>query len=343
MAPGINSEIKGKYNPEDIVTGLYQVVLGREPDPTGLETHVAAMKAGRSVDDMLRFALASAEFRQRLYGAIRSSAGASRFGFAKPIPDEKFYRPFFSPWNGEGYGEFADYFRLVKGNSTVSAPSSHVLYQVALQALHVRGDFWECGVYKGGTASMLAKIIATKSYDKKRLLLFDTFKGMPEANPKKDIHKQGDFSNTSLNAVQKAVGHEGEEFVRYHEGFIPDTFQGLENSEIALAHVDVDIYQSIVDCCKFIFPRLSKGGFIVFDDYGIASCPGAREAVDEYFRGASIQPLVLPTGQAVVFNGVGSWSGSSSDSMQPEPRVSGAGGRNPLRAEQLRSSRKAKR
>jgi O-methyltransferase len=39
----------------------------------------------------------------------------------------------------------------------------------------------------------------------------------------------------------------------------------------------------------------------VFDDYGLPSCPGARAAVDEYFLGTGMQPLVLATGQAIVF------------------------------------------
>jgi O-methyltransferase len=40
---------------------------------------------------------------------------------------------------------------------------------------------------------------------------------------------------------------------------------------------------------------------MIFDDYGFPSCPGARAAVDEFFRGAAAVPLVLSTGQAVVF------------------------------------------
>jgi O-methyltransferase len=173
------------------------------------------------------------------------------------------------------------------------------------------------------------------------LFLFDTFKGMPETSPTKDHHKQGDFSNTSLEAVRKAVGHE--DFVQYREGFIPETFQGLENSEIALAHVDVDIYRSVMDCCTFIFPRLSPGGFIVFDDYGVPSCPGAREAVDEFFDRRSVQPIVLPTGQALVFNGVSLSSAGSTGSTDLEPGVGGPGSAKQLRADAPLSKRKPKR
>jgi O-methyltransferase len=40
---------------------------------------------------------------------------------------------------------------------------------------------------------------------------------------------------------------------------------------------------------------------MVFDDYGLPSCPGARRAVDEFFARQPEVPLILATGQAVVF------------------------------------------
>jgi O-methyltransferase len=121
---------------------------------------------------------------------------------------------------------------------------------------------------------MLAEIVFKKSKHHKRLRLFDTFEGMPDADSGRDLHKRGDFSDTSLAAVKDSVRHDN--LVSYYPGFIPDTFQRLEDSKIALAHVDVDTYQSVLDCSRFIYPRLSPGGFIIFDDYAYPSCPGAR-------------------------------------------------------------------
>jgi O-methyltransferase len=122
---------------------------------------------------------------------------------------------------------------------------------------------------------------------------------MPETDPDKDLHRRGDFSDTTLEAVKSVVGND--DFTAYHQGLIPNTFKGLEHARISFAHIDVDIYKSVSDCCLFIFPRLVRGGFIIFDDYGFPSCPGARSAVDEYFRWTTTYPLVLPTGQAIIF------------------------------------------
>ena len=215
---------------------------------------------------------------------------------AATIPDGEYYRPLFSPWLG--YGEFAKYYELARSRTLVSRDRCWILYSLCRQSLFINGDIWECGVYKGGTAAMLAQIISDHS-STKRLQLFDTFEGMPETDHSVDIHRKGDFCDTTLKAVQDYVKHS--DSVVYHQGLMPETFKGLEDSPIAFAHIDVDIKRSVTDCCDFIFPRLTVGGFLVFDDYGFPSCPGARQAVDEFFSGRDVVPLVLPTGQAVIF------------------------------------------
>jgi O-methyltransferase len=207
-------------------------------------------------------------------------------------PDHELYQPLFSPWQAQSFkSEFA---RIEKW-TVVSLERSYVLHQLALQALRLGGDFWECGVYRGGTAMLLAKIVRENG---PKLRLFDTFEGMPDTDGGKDFHVKGDFSDTSMEAVRSRIPGD---FVRFHKGFMPETFAGLEDSRIAFAHIDVDIYKSIVDCCDFIFPRLLVGGFMIFDDYGFPSCPGARKAVDDFFRDRRAVPLVLDTGQAIVF------------------------------------------
>lgn len=212
------------------------------------------------------------------------------------IPDAEFYTPLFNPWLG--YGEFQRFWEMCQPYTLVTADRCHTLYTLASQALSLQGDFWECGVYKGGTAILLAELLASQRTLSK-LHLFDTFEGMPDTDPQKDLHRRGDFADTSLAAVQERVGRENK--VVFHKGFIPHTFEGLEHTKIAFAHVDVDIYRSVLDCCLFIMPRLVQGGFVVFDDYGFPSCPGARQAVDEFFKDRKERPLVLPTGQAIVF------------------------------------------
>jgi O-methyltransferase len=227
---------------------------------------------------------------------VRKAPRKSKF----PIPDAEFYSPLFSPW--KGYGEFGEYWELARPYSLISPDRAYTLFSVARNALRLRGDFWECGVYKGGTARMLAELLRRQGAPGVRLHLFDTFAGMPETCRDVDFHRQGDFSDTSLAAVQRAVGNE--DLVMFYPGWIPESFQGLAERPIALAHVDVDIYRSVLDCCEGIYPRLQPGGAMVFDDYGFPTCAGARKAVDEFFAGKPEFPMVLGTGQALVIRSI---------------------------------------
>lgn len=213
--------------------------------------------------------------------------------------DSELYCPLFSPWLAPG--DFRRFYDIAAPNTLVSADRCYVIFTLLMQALHVEGDVWECGVYKGGTAAMMASILKSHCSWKK-LYLFDTFEGMPETDSERDFHKKGDFSDTSLDAVQRYV--QEPEICVFRPGFIPDSFAGLEAKKIAFAHIDVDIYQSILDCLEFMWPRLSFGAFVIFDDYGFPTCPGARTAVDAFFRAKACHPLCLPTGQAIVFKGV---------------------------------------
>jgi O-methyltransferase len=88
--------------------------------------------------------------------------------------------------------------------------------------------------------------------------------------------------------------------VSFHPGFFPSTAVPFEATSFCMAHIDVDIHGSVLDCCSFFYPRTVPGGILVFDDYGFRSCPGARQAVDEFFKTRPARLLWLPTGQAVV-------------------------------------------
>lgn len=170
-----------------------------------------------------------------------------------------------------------------------------MIYQYAKQAAELPGDVAEVGVYKGGTARLLAKVFESTN---KTIHLFDTFSGMPPSDPSKDIHKEGDFS-ASLESVRTYL-HDCQN-VRFYQGLFPITSKPIENITFCLVHIDVDIYKSVMDCCKFFYPRLQRGGGImIIDDYGALSCPGAKMAVDEFFSDKPEKPCYLPTGQCVV-------------------------------------------
>lgn len=240
---------------------------------------------------------------EAMAGCLRENGYIVRKAVLPPAADSRFeaYQPYvndwaiFTPWAADPD------IREIFGVTLVSADRLWILKTAVLQTRGLAGEVWEMGVYRGGTARMLRKTLepaVQRDGGAARLRLFDTFSGMPAADRARDVHVAGNFSDTSLEAVRRLVGEAA--WIDYRPGFIPDTFAGLEASAIRFAHVDLDIYQSIADACEFVYPRLVPGGLMVFDDYGFWSCPGAREAVDEFFSGKPERPFALPTGQALV-------------------------------------------
>ena len=209
------------------------------------------------------------------------------------IADADRYQPFYSPWLSP---EFGAIYRDISPYTLVSIERSWTLSQMLAQALNVAGDVMEAGVYQGGTARLLKRVM--RGAAGRKLFLFDSFEGMEAVTETADRHRKGDFANTSLSAVQRVVGTE--DFIDYRKGWIPQTFEGLEDRAFCFAHIDLDLYQGILDSLEFLYPRTTKGGVFVFDDYGFPSCPGARKAVEAFFADKPEQPLALMTGQALV-------------------------------------------
>jgi O-methyltransferase len=208
------------------------------------------------------------------------------------IADAERYAPFYSPWLEP---PFQQRYRAIEARTLCPAASCWYLETLLAQSLRVAGEVWEAGVYQGGTAALLRTAMQGSG---RTLRLFDSFAGMQRVDAAQDRFRAGDLADTSAAAVAEFIG--AAPWLDIRPGWVPATFAGLEGAAICFAHIDLDLYQPILDSCAFIYPRMSRGGAFVFDDYGYASCPGARRAVDEFFADKPERPLPLQTGQAIV-------------------------------------------
>jgi asparagine synthase (glutamine-hydrolysing) len=77
--------------------------------------------------------------------------------------------------------------------------------------------------------------------------------------------------------------------VRLIKGLFQDTLEVAE--PVAFAHIDGDWYESVKTCIERIYPRLSKNGIIIVDDYFAWS--GCRRAIDDYFAQCAVQPKMI--------------------------------------------------
>lgn len=156
----------------------------------------------------------------------------------------------------------------------------------------IPGDIVECGIGYSRTFQLLA--LLTQAEGRGRTLWgFDSFQGFPEPTPEDASPrnpKKGEWKVITV-ADLKQILHLirlTPEFiakqVKVSPGFFDTTLPKAPIKDIALLHLDVDLYGSYQTCLKELFPKVVPGGVVLFDEYGSdKTFPGARKAIDEYF------------------------------------------------------------
>ncbi|MDM7998660.1 MAG: TylF/MycF/NovP-related O-methyltransferase [Dehalococcoidia bacterium] len=204
------------------------------------------------------------------------------------------HSPWFEDW-------FQDIYTKSRGRTLMKEDSAYVIHQVCRHCLHLDGDFAECGVYKGGSAFLIAWSLAQNGATERRWFhVFDTFQGMPpSANADPSGIKQGRFGDTSLSAVQEYLKEFP--FVRFHHGYIPTTLDPVKDRRFAFVHIDVDLYQTTKDCLDSFCDRIVPGRVMIFDDCGWAVFTDSeKRAVDEFLANKREVPVSLRSGQCIV-------------------------------------------
>lgn len=151
------------------------------------------------------------------------------------------------------------------------------------------GELIELGVYKGGSAAAVAFAL-TRAGLQRPFHLCDTFAGLPESGAG-ECHQARDFGDTDCEVVLGRLRAFLPQFPFHaHRGLFSETLPALSSKSFCFAHVDADLYESVHAACAFLYPRIARGGIIVFDDYGAPTCPGATLAVDQFFADKPEKP-----------------------------------------------------
>ncbi len=135
----------------------------------------------------------------------------------------------------------------------------------------VPGDIVETGVARGGSAILLATRALESTLDR-HVWLYDAF----------ELFDAGDGPCAYLSEVEELL-HDKFSFPRDRVhvvgGFFADTLPNHPEGPISLLHVDAGHYDVNKVCLDHLFSRVSPGGWLVVDNYGV--CPHCRRAVDE--------------------------------------------------------------
>ena len=153
----------------------------------------------------------------------------------------------------------------------------------------VPGDYIETGVWRGGCCILMRGVLAANLEKSRKVYVADSFAGLPR--PNSELYPW-DACYASVNYTELAVSLEQvkENFAKYDllgdqvifvRGLFKDTLPALQAGPFALIRLDGDYYESTIQALEALYPKVSQGGFVVIDDYGIASC---REAVNDYRR-----------------------------------------------------------
>ena len=175
----------------------------------------------------------------------------------------------------------------------------YTLWQAALRA-PAGLPIVEVGSYKGGSSKFIAETLR-RAGQSPRFYVCDTFSGHARLDAAIDgVQSDEGFKDTSADGVRAYLAEYPN--VELLVGDIVETSARLNDPAYGFVHIDVDVYPPTAFCLDFFSTRLAPGAWMVVDDYGVVTCPGAQKAVDDFVRDhPAFSRVHLLTGQAVVF------------------------------------------
>ena len=190
----------------------------------------------------------------------------------------------YAPWLGDD--AFINIYNQVKKNTLVDIYRCYELWQLVqkIHTLDAHAAILEVGVWRGGTAAIIAKQL-TNLKSKANLYLADTFEGVAKAGTNDSFYSGGEHSDTSQHIVEDVLKNKSQyPYFKILKGIFPEETADkiLVSEQFGLCHIDVDVYSSAKDILEWVWNKLVSGGVVVFDDYGFHSCTGVTKLVEEY-------------------------------------------------------------
>ncbi len=185
----------------------------------------------------------------------------------------------YSPWNVDA--EFRRTYDRIQDHTLVDQYRCYELWTLVREAKKVPGALLEVGAWRGGTAAIICTAARSCGISDP-FYVCDTFTGVVKTGARDSVYKGGEHSDTSKEAVRKLLDDLGCEGATLLKGVFPEeTGKTVTADRFRFCHIDVDVYDSAKDATEFLWPKLSRGGVIVYDDYGFDGTDGVTTWVDE--------------------------------------------------------------
>lgn len=165
---------------------------------------------------------------------------------------------------------------------------------------NIPGDLIETGVWRGGAIIFMRAVL--KAYDVTDRCVWgaDSFQGLPKPDPSRYPADEGDVTFSypelavSLDQVRANFERYGllDKQVRFLPGWFRETLPTAPIDRLSLIRLDGDMYESTYVALKNLYPKLSRGGYLIVDDYG--ACTGCKRAVHDFREAHKITDEIIP-------------------------------------------------
>jgi len=151
----------------------------------------------------------------------------------------------------------------------------------------VPGDLMEVGAWRGGATILMRALLASHAVTDRDVWVADSFSGLPKPDVGRYPADAGDTHWTraglavSLDEVRRNFEKYGllDDQVRFLPGWFRDTLPAAPVEQLAVLRLDGDLYESTLIALRSLYPKVSKGGYVIVDDYDLETC---RRAVDDF-------------------------------------------------------------
>jgi hypothetical protein len=215
------------------------------------------------------------------------------------VPGYRLKWPHMAWWHDEEFTAVLEAFREHHGFNT---DRRWMMQQLMRLVEGVEGQTAECGVWRGLGSYIIARV--NRASGKARThFVFDSFEGLSEPSREDGGYWEGGDMAVAEDIFRKNVADYLDD-MSIHKGWIPDCFEAAKDERFAFVHIDVDLYRPTLDSFEFFYPRLNEGGIILCDDYGLTSCPGATQAMDEFLADKPEKAISLSAGSGFFVKGL---------------------------------------
>jgi predicted O-methyltransferase YrrM len=155
---------------------------------------------------------------------------------------------------------------------------------------NIPGAVIELGFGYGHSALALASL-DDHGFQDRNIYFFDSFAGFPKVSVFDLSHRkvrQGDWSHrTKAEAIKQLQQFlESDKLpnrIKFVQGLVEQTLPEFSPPQIALLHIDLDLYSAHKITLEKLFNSVVVGGVVIFDDYNDPKWPGATKATQEFF------------------------------------------------------------